>query len=112
MADWLTDASPALATLWPNVDLVEPEALDLYLDAAKSECLAFALDDDETPPAAGAVPSEWVIAQALHARNKYNASAAGPDGQNDGSGYGLTSFPLDWQVKQLLRPQRAVGAIV
>lgn len=119
MAEWLTSASPMLATLWPDGDLVDPDTMDLYLAAAKAECLAFApeppaliVQDGFVVPAANAVPDEWVIAQVLHARNKYNAGAVGPTGATDGSGYGLTAFPLDWQVKQLLRPQRGMGAIV
>ncbi|WP_341935517.1 hypothetical protein MRBLWO14_001169 [Microbacterium sp. LWO14-1.2] len=57
------------------------------------------------------IPDSWVLAQALQARNLYNSAKASPGGDMDGSGYGITAFPLDWQVQQLLRPRRAVGVI-
>lgn len=110
MAEWLTsDDRDTLAVLWSESDtIMDDEALDIYLSAAKSECLAYAPKLRDGEP----VPDGWIIAQVMHARNKYNAGATGPGGDLDGSGYGLTAFPLDWQVKQLLRPQRGLGAIV
>ncbi len=106
---WLTaEDVDELAVLWPDSDTIEAEdVLNLYLSAAKAGCLAFAPELPEGDP----IPDEWLIAQAYHARNTYNAGQAAPSGEFDGSSYGLTAFPLDWQVKQLLRPQSAVGAI-
>lgn len=60
-----------------------------------------------------AVPGNYKLAVALQARNIFNAgqAAASTGGDFDGSGYGIASYPLDWQVKQLLRPIRGLGAI-
>lgn len=105
---WLTSAdTELLEELWSDVPMND-ELTDIYLDAAKEACLAYA-----PALAAGAdVPASWRLAQVMQARNISNAGAAGTSGENDGSSYGLTTFPLDWQVKQLLRPRRGRGAIV
>lgn len=125
MASWLTaEDRNLLGILWPDSDgLIDDDVLNIYLSAAKAACLAFAparepgalvvVDDIVQPEEPGTIPDEWRLAQAMQARNIYNAAQASPSsGDFDGGGYGLSSFPLDWQVKQLLRPQMGVGAIV
>lgn len=102
-----TDAD-TIRHFWPDADVMNEDALGMYLAAAKSACIAYA----PALTAEADVPDDYRLAQALQARNIYNAAMAGPGGNNDGSGYGLTSFPLDWQVKQLLRPELGIGAIV
>ncbi|WP_251439149.1 hypothetical protein [Microbacterium sp. USTB-Y] len=57
------------------------------------------------------IPEGWRLAQILQAQNLYNANQAAPGGDFDGSGYGVTTHPLDWMVKQLIRPKQATGAI-
>ncbi len=110
MAGWfVANDAATLAHAWPDVDLIDPGALGMYLAAAKAACLAYA---PALPEGATDIPDEYRLAQALQARNTWNASAAGPSGANDGSSYGLTAFPLDWQVKQLLRPEQGTGAFV
>jgi hypothetical protein len=48
----------------------------------------------------------------MQARNVWNSEQASPGGNLDGSGFGLTIHPLDWQVKQLLRPRSVFGGPV
>ncbi|TQJ31950.1 hypothetical protein [Microbacterium sp. SLBN-146] len=59
------------------------------------------------------VPSAWKLAEVMQARNLFNAgqSPTNPSSDWDGSGYGVATYPLDWTVKQLLRPEQGVGAI-
>jgi hypothetical protein len=52
------------------------------------------------------VPDGYRIAQLMQARNIWNSGKASPSGDFDGAGYGLSTFPLDWQVRQLIRPKR------
>lgn len=111
MARWLTAAdTDALAYIWPDAPTEEPAILALYLAAAKAACVAYAPSrDTET------IPDEWVLAQAMQARNIYNAggAAGGPSSDPTAGGYGIaTSYPLDWHVKQLLRPAQGMGAIL
>ncbi len=113
MAEWLTaedaDIEDVLAYLWTDAPVEEPKVLGIYLGAAKAACIAYA---PELPEGTEGIPDEWVLAQAMQARNAYNAGGA-PVGGGDASGgaYGIATYPLDWHVKQLLRPQRAVGGI-
>lgn len=108
MAEWLTTDDPDLHALWPDAGMND-DRTTLYLNAAKEACLAYA---PALPEGAEGIPDSWRLAQLLQARNIYNATKAGPSGDADGSGYGITSFPLDWQVQQLLRPRRGIGAIL
>ncbi|MDL9978846.1 hypothetical protein [Microbacterium candidum] len=112
---WLDPTTPAdldtIEVLWPEAgQIMNVDALVLILASARNECVAFA----PTLAAGEAMPEGWPVAQVMQARNKYNAAlaAGSPDGTFDGSSYGLTAHPLDWQVMQLLRPRRAMGAIV
>lgn len=87
-----------------------PAALSLFLGGEPAMTAAVRWLGDDAP--ADTIPDEWMLAQAMQARNLYNAAGVGTDGAFEGSGYGITAHPLDWQVKQLLRPRRGMGAIV
>jgi hypothetical protein len=108
---WLTsEDTDVLSVLWPDSSgIMNDDVLNIYLAAAKAACIAYA---PALPAGQTEIPGEWVLAQAMQARNIYNAGHASPSGGFGDPEYGLTSFPLDWQVKQLLRPQMGVGAIV
>lgn len=104
---WLT--LEEARTLWKDAPASDP-TLTLYLESVKPALLAYA-----PALAAGApIPEAWKLAQYLQARNVYNAGKAAPGTGNglDNGEYSISVFPLDWTVQQLLRPQRAVGAIL
>lgn len=106
---WLTktDVATIEAFGWTDAGDLEEGVLVAYLDAAKEACLAYA-----PPLAAGKdVPASWRIAQAMQARNLFNSGAAAPADPGEGGTYGVTARPLDWQIKQLLRPRRGIGVI-
>lgn len=101
-AGWLTHDSPVLVELWPGcVDLTDA-ALDLLLDSARTQCEAFA----PALPDGADVPPAWLQAQALQARALSRAGVVGADDQVGIEGGGVTLFPMDWTVKNLLRPKR------
>jgi hypothetical protein len=53
------------------------------------------------------IPTNYRVAQLMQARNVWNSSKASPGtGEFDNGSYGLSSFPLDWQIRQLLRPKQ------
>lgn len=108
MAEWLTATDPDLPELWPDMP-IEPRVTALYLAAAKEACIAYA---PEQPSGVTEIPDGWRLAQALQAQNTWNANQGAPSPDFDGSGYGVTAHPLDWQVKQLLRPKRAIGVVL
>ena len=109
MAKWLTAADAELETLWVDAPVEDPALVELYLAAAREACEAFA---PPLAPDATSIPAGWRIAQAMQARNIWNAGNTAPSGDFDSGSYGVTAFPLDWQVQQLLRPRRAFGAIL
>lgn len=105
---------------WVDAPLDDDE-LQEFLDVAKEAVLAYApalpADSIENVggfivPTASSIPDGYRKAQLMQARNVWNSEQASPGGNLDGSGYGLTIHPLDWQVKQLLRPRSVFGGPV
>jgi hypothetical protein len=69
------------------------------------------VDDILVPVDDVTIPDGYRRAQLMQARNVWNSSRAGASGDFDDGSFGLSSFPLDWQVRQLIRPKRAVPVI-
>lgn len=87
----------------------DEDVLSVYLGAARVAVEAFA---PALPEDAEELPDNYLLAQIMQARNTWNAGKASPStGDFDGGGFGISAMPLDWQIKQLLRPQRGLGAI-
>lgn len=118
MATWHDETSAR--DQWPDAPVDEDDGdtqLIELLEVAKSAVLAYApaLDPEALVLVDGIyveagdeyVPESYRVAQLMQARNIWNSSKASPDsGTFDGGSYGLSSFPLDWQVRQILRPKR------
>ena len=125
MAEWHTVASAR--DQWVDAPYDEDggdDTLTELLDVAKEAVLAFApvltqseddyilVDGILIPNTGEVIPTNYRVGQLMQARNVWNASKASPSsGDFDGTSYGLSSFPLDWQVRQLLRPKRGVPVI-
>jgi hypothetical protein len=104
MAQWHTVASAR--DEWPDAPVDEDDGDDLLtslLAVAQDAVIAYA-PAVETPLTD--IPDGYRHAQLMQARNVWNSSKAKPSGDFDGGEYGLSSFPLDWQVRQLIRPKR------
>jgi hypothetical protein len=110
LLDWLVVVDPD--DQWHNVLTARlewagaPEAdgtLARLLDVARDQVTAYA-------PAAIAIPERYRAAQLMQARNTWNASLTNADQQVDVGGFTVTVRPLDWAVKQLLRPLTATKA--
>lgn len=106
---WLTkdDVDTIEAFGFADASDLDPDVLSAYLEAAEETCVAYA----PTLPEGKDVPASWRMAQAMQARNLFQSGAAGPADPGEGGSYGVTARPLDWQIKQLLRPRRGVGVI-
>lgn len=93
---------------WDGAKQLEDARLFVLLQTAKQDLLAYA-------PASQVVPRPSISAreaQLLHARNRNAASRIDPASGDAGVGdYAVGPFPLDWAVKQLLRPKRRFGGI-
>jgi hypothetical protein len=57
------------------------------------------------------IPGNYRQGQLMQARNLLNAGTVSPDGGIGEGDFVLRPFPLDWMVKQILRPQRAVPTV-
>lgn len=115
---WLIGDQTDLAQVeqfWPTVAEVDPAALPSLLASARVQCEAFApsltttLEDGSTVTAEP--PVNYLQAQALQARALYRAGVAGSGDTIGPDGLTVTVYPMDWTVKNLLRPRRAVPAI-
>ena len=112
LVDWLVIDDPSQA--WHNVTSAR-DALgdggpsddgDLYrlLEVARDQVEAFA----PVLAAGAAVPERYRAAQLMQARAVQNAYVSNGDQQTDlGGGLIVSVRPLDWNVKQLLRPKSA-----
>jgi hypothetical protein len=90
---------------WPDSRALDDHRLWVLLETAKLECLAYARPLPADPPALP--PVNYREAQLLHARNRNAAGKIDPsNGDAGGDGFSLSAFPIDWTVRQLLRPQR------
>lgn len=103
---WLT--LDAARTSWPNFEQLADLQLFEVLWTAKQQCIAYApaLAVDQRPPL------NYKAAQQMQARNIWNASKVDPGSGGIGDdSFVIRPFPLDWMVKQMLRPKTAVPAV-
>ncbi|MFT4296526.1 MAG: hypothetical protein QM582_14050 [Micropruina sp.] len=99
---WITESTdPRLRVLWPGAEDYG-DGLEWPLQVAITQCATFApaLADDAP------VPTNWVAAQVLQTRALVRAGVVG-DGDRAGidGGETVALFPMDWTVKNLLRPR-------
>lgn len=55
-----------------------------------------------------AIPLNYVNAQLMQARNVWNSSRVDSSGELGDDTFTSKPFPLDWEVKQILRPKRGI----
>lgn len=98
----------------------DPTMLASYLTAAYEQCRAYLphrRDADgvlrPVEPYETSEPSyaRCALAQLMQARALYRAALAGSGDQIGPDGLTVTVFPMDWTVKNLLRPKR-VGRVL
>lgn len=92
-----------LETYWPQC---QEEAygyqLNPFIVAAKTQCLNFA----PALPVGADVPESYRLAQAMQTRALWRSQKAGAGNQIGADGMAVTVFPMDWTVKNLLRPKK------
>ena len=108
MADWLdwsVEADQAfMVEVWPDVLGYSEATIAALLEASREECEDFAptLPRDATGQVLN-VPTRYRAAQVLQARALAQAGTVQANGEL-GTAYPVTTFPMDWTVKALLRP--------
>lgn len=99
-----------VAKIWPQAADLTHDELDPLLASARVQCEAYApslyvtLEDGTT--ALQSPPPNYQHAQILQARALYRAMIAGDRDGIGADGYTVTVFPMDWTVKNLLRPKK------
>lgn len=116
MADWHTPATAA--DEWANAvviadDAIFTELLEVARDqvmayAPKSQRAAYAAATEEAPYD---VPLNLRRAQLRHAENMWNAASVDSAGDLGEGTFRSSPHPLDWHIKQLIRPRQAVPRV-
>jgi hypothetical protein len=82
----------------------EDDQLQTLLDVAAAQCLAYGPELEEGQ----AIPTSYQLAQLMQTQNLWNSSKQDNDGEIGGEGFGSRVFPMDWAVKNILRPKLGV----
>lgn len=112
MTTWTTPAYDGWATLAqareqdPQFAKMTDAEVTALLQAAYEQCSAFA-PAIEVVDGVGEVPASYIKAQIMQAGALRKAPAVG-SGDNTGGDFPVTVFPMDWTVKNLLRPATGV----
>lgn len=107
MVTWLTKDDGRLVDFWPqSVDVASETALVNYLDAARIQCETYLGPARvQAAEAAGEIPPNWIIAQAMQAKALATSPFVNQDDGLGGFGETVSIFPMDWKVQNLLRPR-------
>lgn len=96
---------------------VDEATLARYLRAGQTQCVDFLphlpdpVTGDLEPVIPDPVPDTFVLAQVFQARALYRSALSGSGDAIGADGLSVTVFPMDWTVKNLLRPRR-VGRVL
>jgi hypothetical protein len=93
---------PRLVVLWAAAADYEDDDLAFPLNVARIQCERFAPALPEGTP----VPDNYVAGQILQARALVREGVVGSGDQVGGLDAAVTLFPMDWNVKLLLRPRK------
>lgn len=103
---------------WPGAADIDSAELDALLASAAIQCDAYAPkitytvtnEDGTTETFEGYATDNYLHGQVLQARALYRSTMAGSGDQIGLDGQAVTVFPMDWTVKNLLRPKRGPWA--
>lgn len=92
--------------LWADAPLDDVFLFKL-LDTAKEQCVAYA----PVLAAGAAVPTRYSQAQLTQARALYQSTIANQNDNVGIEGFTVRVFPLDFTIRAMLRPKKAVGGM-
>jgi hypothetical protein len=111
---WLDPEVPAdlelIESVWADAPVAEEErpALVLFLGSAQDQCLDY-LDADLTEETV--VLDSWKLALILQCRALWQSAVTDPNGRVGEGEFQVTVYPMDWTVKNLLRPKRGIPVV-
>lgn len=110
MATWYTSADadhPVVIDLWTDAAQLSPETMDMLLGIARDQVVAYAPPSTLSGVDGQPLYERIAMAQLRQAVNLYRASGVDTGGQNgDPGGFAVTPRPLDWHIKNLIRPPK------
>ena len=93
---------------WSDAEHIAEPVLFELLDTARGDVLAYASVLAEDAP----VPVRYRKGQIMQARNTWNAARVDPATGGDGEeSFIIRPFPLDWAIRQVLRPRTGIPVI-
>lgn len=113
-------------TTWHDIDSVRDDWIDAPLNddvlgelliTARGDVMAYAFKSDRDAYDAATeeepyeVPDRLRFAQRKQAENLWNAGRVDTSGNVGDGEYTYQPHPLDWHVKQIIRPRRAVPRV-
>lgn len=103
---WVDDVTDValIEDLWPDVPLAT-DTRDTLLLAAFNDCAEFA--STTVLPTEAEKAASYRTAQIMQARARQRSFVAG-SGDQLGTDFPVTVFPMDWSVKSLLRPRPGI----
>lgn len=95
---------------WLEADELDDIVLETLLEVSKQQVIAYAPPELPEPEEdeEQIIPVNYSYAQLQQAKNLYNAARVTPGGEYGEDTFVIRPHPLDWIVKQILRPRRAV----
>jgi hypothetical protein len=113
-ADW-RDAPQSDTVLQQLIDVAKDQVLEFDLGATWRRNPANAGTDWPggygSDTGQGDVPQGLLMAQRAQARNLWNASRVDPSNGSTGDDtFVIRPFPMDWTVKNMIRPKRPFGS--
>src|SRR5690606_31050141 len=109
---WVSDQE--LESLWP--DAPESPARELWLAAAQSQCEEYApalttIEGESGDPDQIDIPERYQIAVVMQMRALWQSIESTPQAQLGVEDIAVPVYPMDWTVKNLLRPRRRVPKV-
>jgi len=105
-AEWATLARTR--SQWIDARAIQDDVVFDLLMLAQHQVLEYAPVLEE----GASVPLTYKSAQIMQAKNIYNGSLVDSGSGDIGEGsFAIRPFPLDWQIKQMLRPRRGTPVI-
>ncbi|MBP1326731.1 hypothetical protein JOF28_001963 [Leucobacter exalbidus] len=93
--------------VWEAADHIPDALLGDLLDVARDSVIAFAPVLPEDYPL-GKCPASYRLAHLMQTRNLWNAVEVDSSGGFGDGEYTIRPMPLDWIIKQILRPKTGV----
>jgi hypothetical protein len=91
---------------WPDGETISDAMLWTLLEIVRQQIAEFG-----TTLTGTAALDATNYAQRVQVRNTWNAAKVSPAGEFGGDEFVIRPFPLDWHVKQILRPKRGVPVV-